>query len=99
METTEIVLNEKKVGEIQLHSDGAKAGKMDVSVQGGLLVIYHTEVGEEFDGKGFAKILLNKAVSHARENGLKIVPLCPYVYAQFKRRPDEYRDIWHKSKV
>ena len=96
METTTLVLNENNRGELQLHSDGVKAGKMDISIQGGLLVIYHTEVSEEFGGRGFAKILLDKAVNHARENGLKIAPLCPYVYGQFKRRPDEYRDIWHR---
>lgn len=99
METTTLVLNENNRGELQLHSDGAKAGKMDVSIQGNLLVIYHTEVSDAFSGRGFARILLDKAVSHARENGLMIAPLCPYVYAQFKRRPDEYQDVWHKRKV
>lgn len=96
METTKLVLNENNFGEIQLYSDDAKAGKMDISIKDGLMAIYHTEVDEAFGGRGFAKILLEKAVSHARENGLMIAPLCPYVHAQFKRRPDDYEDIWHK---
>lgn len=96
MEETKVVLNEKKVGEIQLYSDGAKAGKMDISIKGNHLTIYHTEVTEAFSGRGFAKTLLDKAVSYAQENNLLIVPLCPFVYAQFKRHPGEYQDIWHK---
>ncbi|MDR6514846.1 GNAT family N-acetyltransferase [Chryseobacterium camelliae] len=98
MERTEVVLANVK-GEIQLFSDDQKAGKMDISVIGEKLTVYHTEVSEEYEGKGFAKILLEKLVSYARENNLKIVPLCPYVHAQFKRHPEEYNDVWLKEKL
>ncbi|WBX98183.1 GNAT family N-acetyltransferase [Chryseobacterium gambrini] len=98
MERTEVVLGNVR-GEIQLFSDDKKAGKMDISVIKDKLTVYHTEVSEEFEGRGFAKILLEKLVSYARENHLKIVPLCPYVHAQFKRRPDEYSDVWFKEEL
>lgn len=96
MERTEIVLNANQRGEVQLFSDDRKAGKMDISVAEGKLTVYHTEVNPEYEGKGFAKLLLEKLVSYARENDLKIVPLCPYVHAQFKRHPEEYADVWFK---
>lgn len=98
MERTAIVLEGRK-GEIQLFSDDHKAGKMDISVIGKKLTVYHTEVDPEFEGKGFAKILLEKLVSYARENDLKIVPLCPFVHAQFKRHPEEYNDVWLKEEL
>lgn len=98
MERTAIVLEGRK-GEIQLFSDDQKAGKMDISVIGKKLTVYHTEVDPEFEGKGFAKILLEKLVSYARENDLKIVPLCPFVHAQFKRHPEEYNDVWLKEEL
>lgn len=98
MERTEIVLEGRK-GEIQLFSDDKKAGKMDISVIGKKLTVYHTEVDQEFEGKGFAKILLERLVSYARENDLKIVPLCPFVHAQFKRHPEEYNDVWLREEV
>lgn len=94
METTEVVLGEKNRGVVQLFSDGDKAGEMDIAVNGKRLIVYHTEVKTEYEGKGFAKLLLNKLVSYARENGLKIVALCPYVHAQFKRHPEKFSDVW-----
>lgn len=96
METTKVVLGNVR-GEIQLFSGDKKAGKMDISVMKDKLTVYHTEVNEEYAGRGFAKILLEKLVSYARENDLKIVPLCPYVHAQFKRNPEEYNDVWLKE--
>ncbi|WP_415328156.1 GNAT family N-acetyltransferase [Chryseobacterium sp. MMS23-Vi53] len=96
METTKVELGNVR-GEIQLFSDDKKAGKMDISVIGKKLTVYHTEVDEEYAGKGFAKILLDKLVSYARENDMKIVPLCPYVHAQFKRNPEQYKDVWLKE--
>lgn len=97
METTKVVLGNVK-GEVQLFSDEQKAGKMEIAVVGDRLTVYHTEVDPAFEGRGFAKLLLAELVSYARGNGLKIVPLCPYVHAQFKRRPDEYQDVWLTSK-
>lgn len=43
MERTEVVLGNVR-GEIQLFSDDNKAGKMDISVIGNKLTVYHTEV-------------------------------------------------------
>lgn len=97
MERTEVIINTHHRGEVQLFSDDQKIGKMDISVIGQKLTVYHTEVNPEQEGKGFAKILLERLVSYARENDLKIVPLCPYVFAQFKRHPEEYNDVWLKN--
>ena len=94
METTEIILNHNNRGEIQLFSGEQKAGKMDIAVTNHKLFVYHTEVDPQYEGRGFAKILLEKLVSHARSNALKIVPLCPYVNMQFKRHPESYSDVW-----
>ena len=82
--------------ELQLFSDQKKAGKMDISVADGKLRVYHTEVEAEYEGKGFAKLLLDELVGYAKENSLRIIPLCPYVLAQFKRHPEEYSAVWLK---
>lgn len=97
METTEIVLNEHGRGEVQLLSNGIKIGKMDVLVRDQRLTVYHTEVDPAYEGRGFAKSLLVALVGYAHEKELKVVPLCPYVRAQFQRNPEIYQDVWYKK--
>ncbi len=36
-------------------------------------------------------------VDYTRKNGLKVIPLCPYVLAQLQRHPEEYADIWENK--
>ncbi|RYY30822.1 MAG: N-acetyltransferase [Chitinophagaceae bacterium] len=98
MESTKVVFRQDGVyGEVQIFSDDKKAGKMDVSVADGKLRVYHTEVEAEYTGEGFSNLLLDQLVSYAREKRLRIIPLCPYVLAQFKRHPQEYGDVWIKN--
>lgn len=97
MESTKVVFKNSVYGEVLLFSNEKQAGKMDISVSDGKLTVFHTEVNSEYEGQGFAKLLLNQLVSYAKEHQLKIVPLCPYVLLQFKRHPGEYDDVWLKE--
>lgn len=54
----------------------------------GTMVIDHTGVPRQFEGRGFALQLVRCAIEDAREKGFKIVPQCPYVAVQFRRHPD-----------
>lgn len=100
MESTKVIFNKDGVyGEVQLFSADKKAGKMDISVTDGKLRVYHTEVNAEYEGRGFSKLLLDQLVSYARDNDLRIIPLCPYVLAQFKRHPADYADVWLKKSI
>lgn len=94
MKNTEIIFKENGFGEILLFSDEKKAGEMAISVRGQKLTVYHTEVYPEFEGNGLAAMLLDRLVGYAKENGLKILPLCPYVHAQFRRHPAQYAEVW-----
>ncbi|MEH6307725.1 GNAT family N-acetyltransferase [Olivibacter sp. CPCC 100613] len=96
MEQLKVKLENNR-GEIQLFVADRQAGKMEISIYNGRLTVYHTEVDPEHEGKGYAKLLLNKLVEYARENHLKIAPLCPYVHSQFKRHPELYQDIWYQQ--
>ena len=80
-----------------IEEDGTQLGEMVMSIAGGTMTVYHTEVAPEAEGRGLAKILLNSMVTYAREHTLKVIPLCVFVQAQFKRHPDMYSDIWLKS--
>ena len=96
METIKLEVDAKKHGAFNLYVEGKKLGEMTVSIKEDLLTVYHTGVEPEAEGKGFAKKLLEEMTAYARENNMKVLPLCPYVHAQFKKRPDEFADIWKK---
>ena len=52
----------------------------------------HTEVPEALQGHGIAGKLAAHALTYARENGLDVVPLCPYVAKYIKDHP-EFADL------
>jgi predicted GNAT family acetyltransferase len=58
----------------------------------GKLVIQHTEVSPEHEGKGLGKQLVKAVVEFAREKGVKIIPVCPYAKAVLLRTK-EYADV------
>ena len=52
----------------------------------------HTGVPESLRGQGVGKALVERLVADAREQGFKIVPLCPFVKAQYGQHP-EWSDV------
>lgn len=51
-------------------------------------VLFHTGVSEAYSGKGLASVLVRGAVDHLTGDGLKIVPVCPYVVAWLPKHPE-----------
>ncbi len=56
------------------------------------IIIDHTEVNPILKGKGIGYNLIDEVVSFVRENNLKIIPLCPFAAAVFRKKK-EYSDI------
>jgi uncharacterized protein len=48
----------------------------------------HTFAPDTMRGTGIAKALVERMVADARAEGIRIVPTCTYVQAQFARHPD-----------
>lgn len=75
-------------GRYVYRADGAEA-EMTFSKAGArLIIIDHTEVPDAMRGAGVGTALVLRAVEDARGNGRRILPLCPFAAAQFRRRPD-----------
>lgn len=53
-----------------------------------LLIIEHTEVPTVFRGQGVGTKLVECAVADARTSGARILPLCSFAAAQFRRNRD-----------
>jgi predicted GNAT family acetyltransferase len=56
------------------------------------MIIEHTEVSDELRGKKVGDQLVHTAVEYARTNNIKIIPLCPFANAVFKKK-EEYADV------
>jgi uncharacterized protein len=56
------------------------------------MVIDHTEVDPKFRGENIGRDLVAAAVAYARENGLKIKPICPYTKKVIDSTP-EFQDV------
>ena len=96
MDDLKLKLNEEGDGAFYIMEGAEQMGEMVINIKGSNLTAYHTEVLPKAEGKGVAKKLLNAMVEHARQNKLKVIPLCPYVHLQFKRHTEDYEDVWKK---
>ncbi len=65
---------------------------LDYRERDGKLRLTHTEVPESMSGGGVGSALVKSALEHARERGMKVVPLCSFAIAWMKRHP-EYNDL------
>jgi uncharacterized protein len=83
-------------GAFVIDDNGEQVAEMAIGISGENLTVYHTEVNERLKGQGVATRLLAFMVDYARKNKLKVIALCPYVNAQFKRHPEQYADIWNQ---
>ena len=52
------------------------------------IIADHTGVDDSLRGTGVARALVDRLVADARRDGIRIVPQCSYVLAQFRRNPD-----------
>ncbi|KAB2661380.1 N-acetyltransferase [Brucella tritici] len=52
----------------------------------------HTGAPDSMKGTDSAAALVSFMIEDARKNGIKIIPLCPYVRAQYRRHP-EWADV------
>ena len=72
--------------------DGQKVGFTEYADRDGQRVFTHTEVSDEFGGRGLATILVNAALRATRDAGLRIVAVCPMV-AGFVDKHPEFDDV------
>ena len=93
METQVSLEVNDKNGYFHIDIDSKTEAKMTFIFAGSdKIIIDHTEVNEGHNGKGFGKMMVEKAVAFAREKNIKIIPLCPFAKSVFDKTP-EFRDV------
>ena len=94
--TIEFKIDKNNRGSFFIEKEGTQIAELDFDVKANVLNAYHTGVRKELEGQGIAAKLFDKLVEYARENNYKIIPSCSYIAAKFKRRPDEFVDVWQR---
>jgi uncharacterized protein len=96
MTAIELKLEANGKGAFVIEDENERVAEMAIGIAGENMTVFHTEVSEKLKGQGVAANLLSTMVAYAREHKLKVIALCPYVAAQFKRHPEQYADIWNQ---
>ena len=88
-----------------IKEDGENRGRYVVEIDGheaeltysklgdsGNVIADHTGVPDELGGRGIGSALVQYLIEDARSGGFRIMPLCPFVKAQYQRHP-EWADV------
>jgi len=79
--------------------DNEAASRFEVSVDGHVaelvyrrhldrLVLVHTSVPDELEGRGVGGMLVRAAIARAAQEGLTVVPLCSFARRWLERHPE-----------
>lgn len=79
-------------GKYTIEVEGKTIGHAAVADRDDQRVFYHTEIDEEFGGRGLATILIQEALEATRADGKRVVPVCQMVAGVIKKNP-EFQDI------
>ena len=82
-----MVRNNTEAERFEIEMDGSTA-ILQYGIREGQMTIYHTEVPPVFRGRGYGDMLARAALDYARENALKVEPLCPFVRGWLHKHPE-----------
>jgi predicted GNAT family acetyltransferase len=83
-----IVTDNTDRSRLEIHADGEMA-ELVYRTRPSRLVLIHTEVPDSLGGRGLGGQLVLGAIGKATQQGLTIVPLCPFARSWLERHPDE----------
>jgi len=69
----------------EIRADGKLAGFLRYGLRPELIELVHTEVNDEFEGRGLGSQLISFALDDARDRGLAVLPTCPFVNDYIQR--------------
>ncbi|SDI16050.1 GNAT family N-acetyltransferase [Winogradskyella thalassocola] len=80
---------DKKCFEIEIDGSFAFIRYKEMADQ---IALIHTEVHSALNGKGAAGAVVEKTLNYIENQGKKLLPFCPYVFAYLKKHP-EYKSL------
>ena len=87
MNDAQQVTDNQAESRFELWVDGRLA-ELPYRRNGNRLVLIHTEVPVELEGRGLGGALVMAAVERAAREGMTVVPLCPFARGWLERHPE-----------
>ena len=81
------VTNNQAASRFEFQADGRLA-ELVYRRNGKRLVLVHTEVPVELEGRGIAGMLISAAIDQAAREGMTLVPLCPFARLWLERHAE-----------
>jgi len=75
-------------GKYTIAVEGKTVGHAAVADRDDQRVFYHTEIDDEFGGRGLATILVQEALEATSRDGKRIVAVCPMVAGVLDKHPE-----------
>lgn len=91
------VIDNPDASRFEIHDGGELAGFAEYYRHGGEIAFLHTEIDPRFKGRGLAQTLARRALDEARNQGLAVLPFCPF-FRTWIRRHREYADLVPEDK-
>ena len=83
----------------EAHLADALAGVLEYVVRRDRIILVHTEVSPDFEGRGVAAALTRLALDDARTVGRRVIVACPYVKRYLARHPEDMDIVVGNAKV
>jgi uncharacterized protein len=80
----------------EIRRDGELLGFAAYQKADRLIVFTHTEVEPDLEGQGIGGALVRGALDDVREQGLPVLPICPFVQSWMRRHP-EYAELDYRQ--
>ncbi|MGH3957947.1 GNAT family N-acetyltransferase [Mycobacterium sp.] len=75
-------------GKYSIAVDGKTVGHTAVADRDSQRVFYHTEIDDQFGGRGLATILVREALEATRADGKRVVAVCQMVAGVLEKHPE-----------
>jgi predicted GNAT family acetyltransferase len=76
----------------EIRVDGRLAGSTQYRRHPTVIELVHTVIEPEYEGRGLASELIRSALDAARDDGLQVLPYCPFVRGYIERH-HEYLEL------
>lgn len=93
------VTDDAQRSRFEAHVDGEPAAIAEYIRTPELVVFTHTEVFPGYEGRGIASELVHRALDAVRAEGLRVLPLCPFVAGWMSRHAADYGELEYRSRT